>query len=312
VSFSSHATTFAGLPVVELEAGEPLPDVDGPVAWRYSFWDYDDDDEEGLSEAFAAEFERLLGGIDAAAVRALVIGSWGYAAFADAPIAQLCAAADRLTSLEALFLGDITSEECEASWIRQGDITPLLEAYPRLRTLRVRGSAGLSLSPVRHEHLRSLAFESGGLPAEVVRAALDSELPQLEHLELWLGVRNYGGDITVADLEALLAGGRFPALRRLGLRNAEIAGRVAAALAGAPVVGRLEELDLSLGVLDDDGAEALLAGQPLTHLRRLDLHHNFLSPQFAARVVEELPGVDVDVSQQQAEQRWGRYTAVAE
>ncbi|MGI5245908.1 STM4015 family protein [Dactylosporangium sp. CA-139066] len=312
MSFSQHATTFAGRPVVDAQAGEPLPEVDAPAAWRFSFWDFDGSTPEGLDPKFAAEFDRFLDGIDCSAVHALVLGSWGYAAFADPPIAQLCAAADRLTSLEALFLGDILSDECEASWIRQDDITPLLEAYPRLHTLRVRGSEGLRLTPVRHEHLRSLAFESGGLPAGVVRAVVDCDLPALEHLELWLGVQNYGGDADVADLEPLLGGGRFPALRRLGLRNAEIADRIAAALAGAPVVGRLEELDLSLGVLDDAGVEVLLAGQPLTHLRRLDLHHNFLSQPFASRVVEELPGVAVDVTDQQVEQEWGRYTAVAE
>ena len=42
-------------------------------------------------------------------------------------------------------------------------------------------------------------------------------------------------------------------------------------------MARLKTLDLSMGVLSDVGAEALLAGQPLTHLRRLDLHHHFLS-----------------------------------
>ncbi|MFG2037923.1 STM4015 family protein [Dactylosporangium sp. NPDC048998] len=312
MTFTSHATTFAGLPVVDLAAGEPLPEVDGPVAWRYANWDFDENTDYGPSPAWAESFARLLDGIDASAVRALVLGSWGYTAFADAPIAQLCAAAERLDSLEALFLGDITGEECEVSWIRQGDITPLLEAFPRLRVLRVRGTEELRFSPVRHDHLRELAFESGGLPAHVLGAVLDSDLPALEHLELWLGVANYGGDIAVADLEPLLAGGRLPALRRLGLRNAEIADRIAAALAGAPVVGRLDELDLSLGVLGDEGVEALLAGQPLTHLRRLDLRRNFLSPQFAARVVEELPGVEVDVSEQETEGRFGRYTAISE
>ena len=79
------------------------------------------------------------------------------------------------------------------------------------------------------------------------------------------------------DLAPILAGARLPALKHLGLRDAEIADEVAAALAGAPVVARLETLDLSLGTLSDAGAAALLAGQPLTHLRKLDLHHHFLS-----------------------------------
>ncbi|WP_426508494.1 STM4015 family protein [Dactylosporangium sp. McL0621] len=312
MTFHANTETFAGRPVVAVAQGEPLPDVDGPAAWRFEFWEEDSDDSEGPNPAFNAAFDELLDGVDTAAVHALVLGPWGYAAFADAPIVKLCEVAHRLPNLEALFLGDITGDECEVSWIRQGDLNPLLEAYPKLRVLRVRGSENLKLAPLHHPRLEELAFESGGLPAEVVTAVLDSDLPKLEHLELWLGVRNYGGDVTVRHLEPLLAGGRFPALRRLGLRNAEIADRIAAAVAGAPLVGRLEELDLSMGVLDDEGAEALLAGQPLTHLRRLSLRRNYLSAEFAARVVAELPGVDVDVADQQTEERWGRYTAVSE
>ncbi|GAA4600549.1 hypothetical protein GCM10023195_00170 [Actinoallomurus liliacearum] len=38
-------------------------------------------------------------------------------------------------------------------------------------------------------------------------------------------------------------------------------------MASAPVVARLEVLDLSMGTLSDDGATALLSGQPLTHLK---------------------------------------------
>ena len=46
------------------------------------------------------------------------------------------ALADRLPALEALFLGDITFEQQEISWIQQSDISPLFLAFPRLRVLR--------------------------------------------------------------------------------------------------------------------------------------------------------------------------------
>jgi len=176
----------------------------------------------------------------------------------------------------------------------------------------VRGTEELDLDPVRHTSLRELAFESGGLPAGIVRLVTECDLPALEHLELWLGVSFYGGDTEPADLAPILAGTRYPVLRHLGLRNAEIADQVAAALAGAPVVARLEALDLSLGILGDDGAEALLAGQPLTHLRRLDLHHHFLSDAMMARLRADLPGVDVDLSERLREEPDQRYTAVSE
>ncbi|WP_433214389.1 hypothetical protein [Microtetraspora malaysiensis] len=117
-------------------------------------------------------------------------------------------------------------------------------------------------------------------------------------------------DATVGDLEGILSGAGLPALRRLGLRDSEIQDEVAAAVAAAPVVARLEALSLSMGMLSDTGAEALLGGQPLTHLRHLDLHHHYLSEGVAARIRSALPGVDVDLSEPQP--RDERYVAVSE
>ncbi|SCF06894.1 hypothetical protein GA0074695_3237 [Micromonospora viridifaciens] len=315
MTFSSHARSFAGRPVVEVPLDGALPTVDGPVSWRFGRWDFDETADDTLSPEFAAAFERFLGQAGPS-VESLVVGAWGYAAFNPAPIAQLCAAAPRLPALRALFLGDMTSEECEVSWMKVGDVSPLLAAYPALEVLRVRGGEDLAFAPVRHGRLRELAVETGGLPREFVAAVLASDLPALTELELWLGTPDYGGDTSVADLAPLLAGERFPRLRRLGLRNAEIVDDLAAALASAPVVGRLERLDLSLGTLGDEGAAALLAGQPLTHLAELDLHHHYLSEEMAGSVAGALAGVRVDLSERQVPEEYDgesyRYTAVSE
>src|SRR4051812_43476346 len=99
-------------------------------------------------------------------------------------IEPLIAARGRLPNLRSLFLGDITSEECEISWINQGDVTPLLAAYPLLEEFRVRGVEQLSFAGLRHANLRSLAIESGGLPACVLEEVWAADLPELEHLEL--------------------------------------------------------------------------------------------------------------------------------
>jgi hypothetical protein len=311
VTFSAHASTFAGRPVVDVPQDAPLPAVDAPVAWRFSYWEWQGRSDFGPSaefrDAFAAFVDRAGGSVEA-----LVLGPWGYAAVDDAPIAQLCEVADRLPHLTALFLGDLTVDECEASWIRVGDLTALFAAYPRLEVLRVRAGEELRLGPVRHPALRQLAIEGGGLGREVTAAVLASDLPALTDLELWLGVGQYGGTTAVDDLAPLLSGDRFPALRRLGLRNSEIVDELAAALATAPVVGRLEVLDLSEGTLTDAGADALLGGQPLTRLRRLDLHHHYLSDAMVERVRAALPGVEVDLSGRQRQGRYGRYTAVSE
>jgi len=120
----------------------------------------------------------------------------------------------------------------------------------------------------------------------------------------------------VPDLAPILAGANLPALTYLGLRDSEIADQVAAAVASAPVVARLHILDLSLGTLSDVGAAALLTGQPLTHLRKLDLHHHFLTEEMAERVRAELEsaGVEVDLSEAEldASSPEERFIAVSE
>ncbi|MFG3062759.1 STM4015 family protein [Streptomyces sp. NPDC048231] len=321
MTFADHFETFHGLPVHTLpERPEEALPAAGAVAWRL-------DCHVAESMSFDDLWQSFVDRVPSTEVRALVIGPWWYDEYSELrPALELILAdAPRFPALRALFLADVTGEECEISWLQLTNVTPVLEAFPLLEELAVRGgdSQGLgeeplSLRPVRHEALRIMRFESGGLPAQVVRAVGASELPALEHLELWLGVSQYGGDATVADLAPVLAGGRFPALRRLGLQDSELQDEIAAAVASAPVVAQLESLSLSMGTLTDGGAEALLRGQPLSHLKRLDLHHHFLSESVADRVRTAFgsAGTEVDLSDQCAPHRWRdeewRYVAVSE
>ncbi|GGK88102.1 hypothetical protein Ppa06_53180 [Planomonospora parontospora subsp. parontospora] len=297
---------FPCLADVDEEDGEPLPRAQ---AWSLWLNEYYDDGEEPFADYFA----RFLAEVDTTVVRELVFQMWGSPhASSEQAVRMLAEAADRLPALRVIALGDIPSDECEISWIEQSDVTPLLEAFPKLEVLEVRGGSGLRLRPVRHGSLRVLRFESGGLPARAVQAVGACELPALEHLELWLGVSRYGGDTAVEDLEGVLSGEGLPALRHLGLQDSEIQDEVAAAVASAPVVARLESLALSMGTLSDAGAEALLNGQPLTHLKRLDLNHNFLSDGMAARVRKALPGVAVELFEREGPGDERRYVAVGE
>ncbi len=320
-------TEFAGLSVVEFPAGgteeeriERIrrqggdPHAPASTAWRLRY-------DGEVYEEYVARFLSL---VDTEQVRALVIGDWE--AITGGPegfLQPLIENAGSLPNLRSVFVGDITGDECELSWITQGDMAPLLAAFPRLEERTTKGADGvdgpLHLHVPSHEALRLLTLQSGGLPGFVAREVVSSGLPALEHLELWLGMEDYGGDTTPADLGPVLSGEVFPRLRYLGVRNAQKLDGWIPALAAAPVVKRVEVLDLSLGCLTDKGAQVLLEhADAFAGLRRLDLHHHFLSEEMEERLYDEFDGlgVDVDLSDRQepkeyAESRW-YYTAAAE
>ncbi|GAA2263098.1 STM4015 family protein [Streptomyces atrovirens] len=302
MTIGGHLEELYGLPALTFPGpGETPRELPGPetVAWRITADTYDA--EEQWTEAFA----RFCSAVDTTRVRALIVGAWedAYERSSADVVEALVAARDRLPGLRSLFLGDMHSEECEISWITQTDVTPLLSAFPDLEEFGVRGGQGLKFIALRHDALRTLTMETGGLSVDVVRGIGASELPALENLDLWLGTSWYGADSEAADLEPILSGARLPRLRHLALRNSEIQDEIAAAVASAPVVARLEVLDLSMGTLGDDGATALLGGQPLTHLKKLDLHHNYLSEPLGQRLRETLgpAGVELDLDKDDAD-----------
>ncbi|WP_017602410.1 STM4015 family protein, partial [Nocardiopsis lucentensis] len=218
-------------------------------------------------------------------VRALIVGHGldsdpGFRSESPEARDRLVALAPKLTRLRSLFFGEILREENEISWIEHCDLAPLLAAFPQLTEFTVRGGTGhLELRVDGHPSLRKLTVQSGGLRPEVVRDVAASSLPKLEHLELWLGDEEYAGGAaaTADDLAPVLTGEAFPKLRSLGLRNSDATGAWVRALADAPVTTRLETLDLSLGTLRDEDVDPLLNAPAFHDLKRLDLHHHFLS-----------------------------------
>ena len=312
MSIHENLTAFAGKPVRDWDP-ESRIDNGSRAAYRLSL-SYEEEDAGGT---FADKLAAFLADPAVGQVDALVIGSWSptdSGGSSEPVVEALAAARDRLTGLRHLFFGDIIGEECEISWIVQSDVSPRLEAYPALEHLTVRGGQGLSLGTPRHARLRELVIQAGGLPVSVVHEVGSAELPALEHLELWLGTPDYEGDATVEDLAPLLKGERFPRLKYLGLKNSMISDDIAAVVALAPILDRLEVLDLSMGTLGDAGAKALLASPSVRRLKKLDIHHHYVSPE----VVAELQGlgIEVDAADMQEPDEWGgeenRYISVSE
>jgi hypothetical protein len=312
MGFHDHLKKLAGMPVrewgaefdwqeladaeAEAEAGEgqapKFPPIRSPetTVFRIAL-DYEDEDAVTWQE----KFDRFLAQKNADRVAGLVVGSWSPddpSASSAAVVKAITKAARRLPNLRAVFLGDITGEESEVSWITQCDVGPLLAAYPLLEYLGVRGGTSLKFQVPRHDRLKTLVIESGGLSRKLVHQVIRAELPALEHLELWLGTQDYGADTTPEDLAALLAGKRFPKLKYLGLRNSEMADDIAAVLAGAPVLKKLKTLDLSLGTLTDAGARALLGSKGVKRLEKLDVHHHYCSKPVVKQLKALGPQVD--------------------
>ncbi|MEU9187327.1 STM4015 family protein [Streptomyces sp. NPDC048484] len=317
-----HVEQFYGLPAFTFSpymTPADLPDP-GSVAWRLQCGELPR--EADYWARVGAYWERFTETVELEKVRALIFGQPWYDADGGLPDDALLGLRSRLTGLEALFLGDLENEEAMISSIWLGTVAPVLEAYPGLRELVLRGGEGLEFPATGHEGLRVLRVESGGLPPEAAAQIAASDLPSLRSLELWLGDDDYGGGTTIEDLAPLLTGESKPALRHLALRNSPIQDELAAALAAAPIVPRLTSLSLAMGMLTDEGALALLQGQPLTHLRELDLSHHFLSHAMMLRIWTELEpkGVRVNLTARQKDDggnpQWGeehgRYIAVGE
>ncbi|WP_150251726.1 STM4015 family protein [Nocardiopsis deserti] len=333
MTFNDHLTEFAGLPVasypearrLEKHGGTTAPDVRSPerdgladpgsVAWRLDRHGVGDDDPRAHLEGFL-EFVGA-----PAAVRALVVGDLleeFEVESSDAVRDALAELAPRLPGLRSLFYADLTFEECEASWIEHGNLSSMVTALPGLAEFAVRGTIRLSLEALEHDGLRRLTLQGGGLPAGLTREVVSARLPALEHLELWLGVKDYEGDTTAEDLAPALSGEAFPGLRSLGLRNAEHTGAWVRVLAEAPVTSRLHTLDLSLGTLRDEDVPPLVESPVFRGLRRLDLRRHYLSEEAEkeVRAVFTRAGVEVDLSERGKPDVWGSgavyYPAVSE
>jgi hypothetical protein len=311
MTISENLTKFYDRAVVDYDPDAGLADRGAAVRLRLSYEAHED------GTTFTDLYTRFLKAPIAGDIEALVIGMWNPAQEGDTAervVENLVSTREHLPALKALFLGDITYEENEISWIEQTDVSPLFTAFPLLEVLGVRGGNGLSLGRPSHQKLKSLIVETGGLPAHVVREVCAADLPALEHLELWLGAENYGGDSTLGDLAPILSGRLFPRLTTLALRDCEWADDLAVALVDAPILARIKSLDLSLGNLGDRGALALAAAPVAAGLESIDIHHHFVSDEAVAKL--NALGPRINAQDREKPQTWDdeehRYIAVSE
>lgn len=263
--------------------------------YRKVYLTYDEQDDEGVD--LVKKLEKLVTSGDSKEISFLSIGAWAepWDIGCDDVVAYLADHKDDFPKVTGLFIGDMTFEECEISWIILCDLAPLLAAYPNLEEFYIRGSSSLELRGLNHANLKKLVIECGGLPKKVLDQIASAKLPNLEHLELYLGDDYYGFDGALSDIEPFLEKKRFPKLTYLGLSDSVIADDIAELAAKSDILDQLDVLDLSKGTLGDRGAKALLHSEKIKSLKKLDLHRHYMSDKMMEKF-KALKEVEVDLS----------------
>jgi predicted DNA-binding WGR domain protein len=215
-------------------------------------------------------------------------------------------------ALRSLFLGDFDGEETELSWSDIGNAQSLYAALPNLRSLRLR-SGQMSLGKIVHPTLEEFTVTTGGLDRKNAKAIASAVWPSLRTLQIAVGQPNYGGDAKLADFAPILAGEGLPRLRHLGLTALEYTDAAVEALARSKILPQLERLDLSLGMMSDDGVRLLYRYQKaFRHLQQIDVSDNFIT-NAGARLLKSLK-LPIEIGDQRDDEGdpSNRYTAVGE
>ncbi|HEX4418575.1 MAG TPA: WGR domain-containing protein [Kofleriaceae bacterium] len=181
-------------------------------------------------------------------------------------------------TLRKLHFGEFEyPDETEMSWYHVGKLGAVWKAVPRLESLIVQGG-DFELGTIQLPALRHAELRTGGLSAASAKAIAKASWPQIESLEVWYGDSNYGGTAKLADVRALLDRTDLPRLTSLGIRNTAFTDELPGVLAASPLVKQLKKLDLSMGILTDDGARALAAHKAaFQHLDVLDVSESYLT-----------------------------------
>jgi predicted DNA-binding WGR domain protein len=257
-----------------------------------------DDDYERKPEEMA---DKILSDKRLPEIKYLTIGAWGETYENDPSIIlnMIIANKEKFQHIESLFIGDMDFEVCEISWIKQCSYEGLLKALPNLKSLKIKGAEDLSLGDtLEHTNLEELQVICGGLPKNIVTTLQQAKLPNLKKLVLYLGVDDYGLDVTVSELAALARKDLFPNLKELGFVNSAEQNEIVAMLLNSDILPQLDVLYLCCGCLTDTGGQMILDNQDkLAGLKKLDADYHYMSKDMMKKL-KALP-FDVSVSDAQ-------------
>ena len=235
----------------------------------------------------------------------LIIGMWEGAYEKDPKnlVDFLVKNAEKFPNLKKIYWGDISWEECEVSWIQNTDLAPLVNNF-KLTSLTVKGGNGLRLKNMKSDTLKKLEIISGGTSKDALNDIINSEIPNLEHLEIYMGVDDYGFDAKIEDMKPFVEKEKFPELKYLGLKNSDLEDEICELVLSGNILPQLEVLDLSYGTLSDKGVELLINNiDKISHLKGLDLEYNYASKELLDKLKEQTDkfGIKLDISQSEVD-----------
>jgi uncharacterized protein (TIGR02996 family) len=200
----------------------------------------------------------------------------------------------------------------QISWHHTGNLESLWRGVPKLRVLEIE-TGEFDVGKMVAPSLERAIFITGGLSQSCGTNLATATMPAIKHLEIYYGDKNYGGDCSVEQVLPLLGRTDLPQLEYLGLKNSRFADDIAGAIVGSKLVKQLKTLDLSLGVMTDDGARALAAGKSaLAHLECLDLTRNYLTADGIKAVKGICKKVITAEQEEPSDDPDDRYVAIAE
>ena len=268
------------------------------------YHEYEDYEDGKTAETMVGE---ILADPEFQNIDKLIIGDWGgaYEDSCQAVLDAIADNADKFSHITSLFVGDMDYEECEISWIIQGDYSRIWEAMPQLKEITVKGSTDLKLGKIKHSNLESLTIICGGLGSDVIKEIEEAELPELKKLLVYIGSDNYGFDGDADTVRSLLENSDFPELEYLGIADSEIQDELTAVVLDCKYIDSITTLDLSCGTITDKGGELLLKKLPeLKNLKKLDLSYNYLSDEMKEKLTAAAPAVEMDLSDSQEADEW--------
>ena len=233
----------------------------------------------------------------------LIIGMW-ETAYDNAPdklVKYLVENKEKFPNLKELYWGDVSWEECEVSWIQNTDLAPVVNSFD-LETLTVKGGSGLRFKNLKNNTLKKIEIISGGTGKGALGDIIKAELPVLEHLEIYMGVDDYGFDGSIKDIIPFTKKENFPKLKYLGLKNSDIEDEICEAVLAGDILPQLEVLDLSYGTLGDDGVKMLLDNiDKISHLKELNIYYNYASKDLLKKLKTEMDNLGIKFSYEQSD-----------